>query len=134
MMDMIESVENRRKVLIAEDDRTMSAILCMLVEKSGYAVRAVFDGIEALREVKAWQPDLMVMDVMLPHIDGFHVCQSMNDDLSLERTPRVIIISGRSSDWDQNLGAACGAEYYLVKPFSNDDFLQKVNTVLSNID
>lgn len=122
----------RRKILIAEDDRQMAAVLAVLLEKSGYSVRAVHDGAEALREVKSWRPDLLVLDVMLPLLDGFHVCQSMNDDLSLDHVPRVIIVSGRASDWDQNLGAACGAEQYIVKPFSNDFFLQKVKETLFN--
>jgi DNA-binding response OmpR family regulator len=132
VLDALRAALTPRRVLVAEDDRQMSAILCMLLEKNGYAVRAAYDGVETLREVKAWKPDLLVLDVMLPIVDGFHVCQSINEDPTLETAPRVIIVSGRASDWDQQLGAVCGAEHYLVKPFSNDFFLRKVREIMAD--
>lgn len=118
------------RILVAEDDRQMSAILSMVLVKSGFEVRTVHDGVAALREIRSWQPHLLVLDIMLPVIDGFHVCQTINEDHSLALRPKVVIISGRGSDWDQNLGAACGAELYLVKPFSNALFLEKVKEIM----
>jgi DNA-binding response OmpR family regulator len=122
-----------RRILIAEDDRQMASILSMILEKSGFEVKTTYDGVETLHEIKSWHPHLLVLDVMLPVIDGFHICQTMNEDASFDPVPKVLIISGRSSDWDQNLGAACGAEYYLVKPFSNALFLEKVKEIIQTI-
>jgi DNA-binding response OmpR family regulator len=68
---------------------------------------------------------------MLPVVDGFHICQTINEDHSFDPRPKILIVSGRGSDWDQNLGTACGAEDYLVKPFSNQHFVEKVNQILS---
>ena len=127
----IKSMEVPRKVLVAEDDRQMANILKMLLEKYGYNVKTAFDGMETLKEIRDWKPQLVVLDVMLPVVDGFHICQTINEDHSFDPPPRVLIISGRSSDWDQNLGAACGAEYYLVKPFSNAVFLDKVREIMA---
>ncbi|OGS18623.1 MAG: hypothetical protein A2219_02140 [Elusimicrobia bacterium RIFOXYA2_FULL_50_26] len=119
----------RYRVLVAEDDRQMSQILKVVLEKSGFEVRLAHDGAGALAEVKAWHPHMLVLDIMLPVIDGFHVCQTMNEDPTLDPRPKILIISGRSSDWDQNLGAACGADGYMVKPFGHADFLAKVRSI-----
>lgn len=123
-----------RRVLVAEDDRQMAGILEAVLKKSGYDVRVSYDGVEALREIKTFRPELMLLDVMLPIVDGFHVCQTMNEDPSFEPRPKVLIVSGRGSDWDQNLGAACGAEGYIVKPFKNDYLLSKVREILESGD
>jgi DNA-binding response OmpR family regulator len=120
-----------RRALIAEDDRQMAAILQLLLEKTGWTVRCAYDGEEALRVIKTWKPHLLVLDIMLPVIDGFHVCQTMNDDHAYDPRPQVIITSGRGSDWDQNLGSACGAAWYLVKPFTNAEFVARVQQVMN---
>jgi DNA-binding response OmpR family regulator len=132
----LASVRSRlsaRRILIAEDDRQMANLLAMVLKGSGYEVKLTHDGVEALREIKAWHPHILVLDIMLPIIDGFHVCQTMNEDHSFDPVPKVMIISGRSSDWDQNLGEACGAEHYLVKPFSNTVFLQKIQEMITSL-
>ena len=120
------------KVLIAEDDRQMAEILKSILVKNKFEVKTVYDGAEALKEIRSWRPRLIVMDVMLPVIDGFHVCQTMAEDPAINPRPKILIISGRGSDWDLKLGAACGAEDYLVKPFSNASFLDKVNEIFLN--
>jgi DNA-binding response OmpR family regulator len=130
MNNEIEKPLAGRRILIAEDDRQMSAILSMILSKSGCEIRAVYDGAEALREIKGWQPHLVVLDVMLPVIDGFHICQTINEKPVAGYRPKILIVSGRGSDWDQNLGIACGAEDYLVKPFNNVDFLRRVLEIL----
>jgi DNA-binding response OmpR family regulator len=119
------------RVLIAEDDRQMSNIFSAVLKKQGYEVESVFDGAEALRMVRSWQPHLVVLDVMLPIVDGFHICQTVNEDHSFDPRPKILIVSGRGSEWDQNLGAACGAEDYMVKPFSNQSLADKVKQILS---
>jgi len=131
VLKKIAGILKKKKVLIAEDDRQMASILKVILESKNYDAKTSFDGAETLKEVKSWQPDLLVLDIMLPVIDGFHICQKINEDQSFEVKPKVIIISGRESDWDKNLGRACGAEYYLVKPFDNLFFLEKVHEVLN---
>lgn len=130
LMARVRMALSPRRILIAEDDRQMSSIVEMMLTKSGYEVRVVFDGMEALREIRDWHPHLVVLDIMLPVVDGFHVCQTLNEDHSYEPRPRILIVSGRSSEWDQNLGVACGAEDYVVKPFNNAVFVEKVRSIL----
>lgn len=119
-----------KKVLIAEDDRQMSGIMEMILTSAGFVVKSTHDGLETLKEIKIWHPHLLVLDIMLPLVDGFHICQTMNEDHAFDPKPKVLIVSGRGSDWDQNLGAACGAEEYIVKPFKNEFFIQKVQEIL----
>ena len=119
------------RVLVAEDDRQMSIIFSAVLKKQGYEVESVYDGGEALRMLRSWHPHLLVLDVMLPIVDGFHICETLNEDHSFEPRPKVLIVSGRGSDWDQNLGVACGAEDYMVKPFSNQSLVDKAKEILS---
>ncbi|MCB4791814.1 MAG: response regulator [Elusimicrobia bacterium] len=128
----ISEILKKKKVLIAEDDRQMSSILKAVLETRNYDIKVTYDGAETLKEVKSWQPELLVLDIMLPIIDGFHICQNINEDPAYELKPKVLIISGRESDWDKNLGEVCGAECYLVKPFDNLYFLEKVQEILNN--
>ena len=127
----ISALLSPKKVLIAEDDRQMAGVLEMILTASGFVVKSVYDGIETLKEIKAWHPHLLVLDIMLPLVDGFHICHTMNEDHTFDPKPKVLIVSGRGSDWDQNLGAACGAEHYIVKPFKNEYFLEKVREILN---
>ena len=128
----IKAILAPKKVLIAEDDRQMSGVLEMILIKSGFVVKTTHDGVAALKEIKSWHPHLLVLDIMLPLVDGFHICQNINEDHSFDPKPKILIISGRGSDWDQNLGAACGAEHYIVKPFKNEFFLQKAREILNS--
>lgn len=122
------------RILICEDDREMAEILNLVLGKTNHEVRVIHNGIEALECIKTWRPQLLVLDIMLPGIDGFHICQTIKEDHSFESLPSVLIISSRATDWDKNLGAACGAEDYLVKPFTTADFLQKVNKIISDME
>lgn len=124
----------KKKILIADDDRQMAEILKSILESKNYEIKIAFDGAETLKEIKAWKPHLIVLDIMLPVIDGFHICQSINEEHSENPKPKILIISGRESDWDKNLGKACGAEDYLVKPFDNIFFVKKVQEILSRPD
>jgi CheY-like chemotaxis protein len=119
------------RILIAEDDRQFSELLANILSANGYNVKTVHDGSNAIRMVKSFKPHLMVLDIMMPVLDGFHVCQVINDDTDINSRPKIIIISARGTDWDKKLGDACGVEDYLVKPFSNTLFLEKVREITS---
>lgn len=132
ILTRIKALLAPKKVLIAEDDRQMAGVLEMILLKSGFVVKTTHDGVAALKEIKSWRPHLLVLDIMLPLVDGFHICQNINEDHAFDPKPKILIISGRGSDWDQNLGAACGAEDYIVKPFKNEIFLQKAREILNS--
>jgi CheY-like chemotaxis protein len=131
VVDLVTRALEQKRILIAEDDRQMSSILRSLLGKSGYAVSVANDGAEALQQIKQFSPHLVVLDIELPIIDGFHICQLVNEDHTLALRPKILIISGRSSAWDKKLGDACGADGYLVKPFNHVDLLENVRRILA---
>lgn len=134
--DIIVKIENilmPHRILIAEDDRQLSNIFSIILKDHGYDVKSVHDGVDVLRKIKSWHPNLLLLDIMLPVLDGFHVCNTMNEDSSFEPLPKILIISSRDSQWDHSLGQACGAEDYLVKPFSSNLLLYKVKEILNKI-
>ena len=130
MRTVTEAMAHKR-ILIAEDDRQMSSLLKTVLAKDGFAVTSANDGAEAIRQIKSFQPHLIVLDIQLPVIDGFHICRMLGDDPTLAQRPKILVITGRSSDWDQKLGAACGVEGYLVKPFSHRVFIENVRSILA---
>ncbi|MGA2090416.1 MAG: response regulator [Endomicrobiales bacterium] len=131
VINLVTQALEQKRILIAEDDRQMSSILKTMLAKSGYAVTVAFDGAETLQQIKTLYPHLVILDIGLPIIDGFHICQVVNEDHTLPIRPKIIIISGRSSAWDKKLGDACGADRYMVKPFSFLELLENVRTILS---
>lgn len=132
-LKLVAGALEQKRILIAEDDRQMSAILKTMLAKSGYAATVAHDGAETLAQIKTLFPHLIILDIELPVIDGFHICQVINEDLTLPVRPKVLIISGRSSDWDKQLGAACGADGYLVKPFSHTELLENVRRIVAGV-
>jgi DNA-binding response OmpR family regulator len=130
-MNPVNRVPEQKRILVAEDDRQMSAILETMLAKSGYAVAVAYDGAEALQQIKTFCPHLVILDIELPVIDGFHICQVINEDHALPVHPKILIISGRSGAWEKKLGAACGAAGYLVKPFKHTDLLENTRRILA---
>ncbi|MBN1622500.1 MAG: response regulator [Endomicrobiales bacterium] len=134
VLERIKYLLMPKRILIAEDDRQMAEILKAVLDSKGYQVKIAYDGAETLKEIKSWHPNLLVLDIMLPIIDGFHICQQMHEDDTIEQKPMILIISGRETEWDKNLGKACGAEEYIVKPIDNEYFLKKIQEMLSKAD
>lgn len=137
-IEMIDTICNKinniflsHRILIAEDDRIISSTLVEILKSRGFDIKVAYNGVDALKIIKEWHPDLVVLDIMLPLIDGFHICQTINEDFSYGPQPYILIISGRDSILDQNLALACGADDYLVKPFDNLDFISKVTSLFS---
>lgn len=115
------------KILIAEDDKNILAGLVDILKMDGHATVIARDGETALRQVKERKPDLLILDIMLPKMNGFEVCKKLKETGS--RVP-IIILSAQGEEADKVLGLELGADDYVTKPFSPRELLVRIKAVL----
>jgi len=130
----VTATPERQRILIVEDDADLAAIVRELLEVEGYEVLVAYDGSTGLDMVYEKAPDLVVLDLMLPQINGFEVCRKIKDPANVAnkncwRTP-VIILSARSKDRDVRYGKAVGADAYLQKPFKTTELSETIGKLL----
>jgi len=113
-------------VLIVEDDRNIAGLLQMYLEKEGYAVTLAFDGGQGLQKFRAIKPDLVLLDVMMPVMDGWTVCKNIRAE---SQTP-VIMLTAKSETDDKVQGLRSGADDYITKPFEMKEVLARIEAVL----
>lgn len=118
-----------KSVLIVDDERNIVISLTYLMEKSGYDVMVARDGEEALDIARSRRPDLILLDVMIPKVDGYNVCQEIRADPDLSGT-KIIMLTAKGRDVEMEKGLALGADVYLTKPFSNSQLAQAVRDLL----
>jgi DNA-binding response OmpR family regulator len=114
-------------VLVVDDDRKTVDLVRLYLERSGYSVRVAYDGRQALELARGRRPDLVVLDLMLPHLDGLDVCHVLFDEVG--RVP-VIMLTARTTEADKLAGLESGADDYVTKPFSPRELVARVKAVL----
>jgi len=107
-------------------------LLRLMLERAGFAILEAEDGLQALEVVAAQVPDVLILDVMMPHMDGITVCETLRAEAETAVVP-VILLSARTSPEAVRLGLAAGADRYLSKPISRDDLLRNVREVMQGI-
>jgi DNA-binding response OmpR family regulator len=125
-----ERTSTKKRILIIEDEGHIAEGLHLNLSLKGYEVAIAADGISGLRKWKEWQPDLIVLDIMLPGIDGLSVLRNIR--LEHERIP-VLILSARGEPDDKVKGFSYGVDDYLAKPFNLDEFLLRVERLLTRV-
>ena len=113
-------------ILTADDDPQLLRLMTRNLQLEGYEVLSASDGQQALEQIEAKSPDLVLLDVMMPRLDGFSVCQKVREFSSVP----IIIVTARGQDQDKVRGLDLGADDYLTKPFSVDELLARVRAVL----
>lgn len=113
-------------ILVVDDDPHICELIQLYGEKNGYRMTSAYDGMEGLRVYYEQSPDLVVLDIMLPEIDGWKVCQEIRRD---KQTP-VIVLSGKGESYDKIKGFDLGADDYMVKPFDPKELMVRVKAVL----
>ena len=113
-------------VLVVEDDRNIAELLQMYLEKEGYAVTVAADGGQGLTKFRALQPDLVLLDVMMPVMDGWSVCKAIRAEA---QTP-VIMLTAKGETDDKVTGLKTGADDYITKPFEMKEVLARIEAVL----
>ena len=120
-------------ILVVDDDRRTVGLVRLYLEREGHAVRAAHDGQEALELARAAPPDLVVLDLMLPRLDGLDVCQALRGgEEPLRRVP-IIMLTARTTEEEKLLGLDLGADDYLTKPFSPRELVARVRAVLRRV-
>ncbi len=115
-----------RKILAVEDDRNISDLIRMYLEKEGFEVTTAFDGGTAVERFREIGPDLVLLDIMLPVMDGWSVCAKIRET---SRAP-IIMLTAKSEVLDRVTGLEMGADDYLVKPFEMKELIARINAVL----
>jgi DNA-binding response OmpR family regulator len=121
-----EGLEMSQTILVVDDDRKTVEIVKLYLEKNNYRVLVAYDGLEAVEIAIKKRPDLVVLDLMLPGIDGLEVCHT----LQVETKAAVLMLTARTTEEDRLVGFATGADDYLVKPFSPRELVARVRAVL----
>lgn len=117
------------KILIVDDEPSITIPLKFLMEQNQFEVMVVHSGEEALAAIERFVPDLILLDVMLPTVDGFQVCQNLKSD-PRRKTIKVVFLSAMTRDMDIAKGNTLGADAYITKPFSNADVVRQVKDLL----
>lgn len=117
------------KVLIIEDEEHISELVKYNLESAGYQVAAAYDGEEGLKLVSEFKPDLVILDLMLPKLDGISVCNKLRNQKETEEIS-IIMLTAKSSETDKIIGLEIGADDYITKPFSVRELQARIKTVL----
>lgn len=117
------------KILIADDDPVLLKYLSAVLEKYDYQYTTATNGIEAIEKVKAYSPDLMLLDVMMPEMDGLEVCKKLKDDLRTRHIP-IILITGSTDRELRIKGLSVGANDFLTKPIDRPELIARIRNLL----
>ncbi len=126
---MTEETESRGSVLVVDDEPTIADVVARYLQRAGYQTRIAGDGPDALAQIGAERPDLVVLDLMLPGMDGLEVMRRMHES---ERVS-VILLTARGEPSDRVIGLRLGADDYVVKPFSPAELVARVDAVLRRV-
>lgn len=119
-----------KRILIAEDEHHLAESLTFILEREGYDVTTALDGEAAMRTLFSAAPDLLILDVMLPKINGFDLLKTIRADDDL-KSLRVIILTAKGQRQDREIAKAIGANLFLTKPFSNKDIVKAVGDLMA---
>jgi two-component system, OmpR family, alkaline phosphatase synthesis response regulator PhoP len=122
-----------KRILVVDDERHIVRLVQVNLERAGYEILTAYDGIEALDKVKTESPDMVVLDVMMPRMDGFEVLKHLQADPRYQNIP-VIMLTAKAQDADIFKGWASGVSSYLTKPFNPRELLVFVERIFQSMD
>jgi two-component system alkaline phosphatase synthesis response regulator PhoP len=120
---------SKGKILVVDDEIYIVHILDFSLGMEGYEVVTALDGEQALEKLKVEKPDLIVLDIMMPKLDGYEVCKAIKADPQTRQIP-VILLSAKGRNVDQKMGFDVGADDYITKPFSPRKLVERINQLL----
>ena len=118
-----------KKILIVDDEKDLVETLTLRLEANGYEVIKAYDGQEGLERAQKERPDLIVLDLMLPKMDGYKVCGLLKSDLRYSKIP-IILFTARAQESDKKMGEEVGGDAYITKPFDPPALLAKIKELI----
>ena len=122
---------NKKKILIVDDDTSITLSISFVLEKEGYIVTTAVDGEEAVKKAKEELPHLIVLDIMLPKMNGFEVCKRLKANAQT-REIRIIMLTAKGDEKDKRLAEELGVNGYITKPFNIDTLLSEIKKGAAN--
>ena len=123
----------QKRILIADDEEDVVAALEFTLEKEGYECLTAYDGKEALDKAKSENPDLIILDIMMPKVNGYKVSRLLKFDVKYKDIP-IIMLTARTQEIDKNIGKETGADEYVTKPFEMEALVQLVAKYLNKVE
>lgn len=127
---MAEKKNDKKRILVIEDEKDMLYGLTLQLEARGYEVISASDGMEGLNKARVKNPDLVILDVMLPKLDGYKICRMLKFDDKHKDIP-IILFTARAQDSDKKIGGEVCADAYITKPFEPKALLDKIEELIS---
>lgn len=120
----------RTKILVVDDNSELLELLRLGLKDAGFNVATAANGFEALQKARSLEPDLIVLDLVLPELDGFAVCETLRNDPATAAIP-IIVLTGLSSEFTRYAGLEAGADQYVTKPVTPTELVSKIECVLA---
>ena len=118
-----------KKILVVDDEKDLIETLKYRLEDAGYIVLVALDGLEGLEKAKEFVPDIILLDIMMPRMDGYQACRALKHDSGTKHIP-VVILTAKGQEIDKQKAKEAGADGYIVKPFEGKDLIKKLNEFL----
>ena len=119
----------KKRILVVDDEEDILSVLKFRLEANNYEVLSATDGQEGLNKARSERPDLIILDLMLPKLDGYKVCRMLKFDEGYKNIP-IIMFTARDQKKDEELGKEMGADAYITKPFESEVLLEKIKELL----
>ncbi len=119
-----------KRILVIEDDPASLRLMQYILEHKGYEVLTAVNGLDGLKKARSEEPDLVIMDVMLPGMDGFDICYHLRAEAQTVTLP-ILMLSAKAREVDRDTGLKAGAYYYIIKPVDPAEIISKVEALLA---
>ena len=117
------------RILLVDDEKDLLELVKVRLEANGFDVMTARDGLEALEKARGEKPDLVILDVMLPKLNGYEVCTLLKQDPRYQNIP-IVLFTAKTQEEDEKTGVGCGANAYVRKPFQPQELLEKIRSLL----
>lgn len=123
-------MSEKHRILLVDDEPSIVKMVGKRLEVEGFDVVVAMDGQEGLAKAQAEAPDLIILDLMLPKLNGYEICTMLKQDTRYQNIP-IVLFTAKAQDKDEKLGMECGANAYVRKPFRAQELLEKIRTLLT---